>query len=355
MSQNDFLKRREQAIPRGPFHVSPLVVQRAEGAYVWDPNGKRYLDFCGGIGTLNVGHNHPKVVAAIRQQADSLLHACWHVAMYEPYLELAERLNALAPIPGPNKTVLFNSGAEAVENAVKIARSATKRPAVIAFERGFHGRTLLSMTLTGKVQPYTSGFGPFAPEIYRLPYAPFYTHQLQWMADDLAPVKKAIDRLFSYHIEPHEIAAIVFEPVLGEGGFLPMKPHAMRYLRDVCNQHGIVLIADEIQSGFGRCGSMFAVERYGVQPDLITMAKSLAGGLPLSAVTGKSAIMDAPQIGVSEEPMAVTQFPVQRRLRYSMSLKPRIFVPVPNGLVKKPSICCRNSATGIPSLPTRGG
>lgn len=294
MPTNDsLLHRRNAAIPRGPFNIAPIFAARALGAKVWDVEGREYLDFCGGIGCVNTGHNHPRVVAAIEAQAREFIHTCWHVAMYEPYVRLAERLNKLAPTGSANKTALFNSGAEAGENAVKIARKFTGRQGVICFERGFHGRTLLGMSLTGKVQPYASGFGPFAPEVYRLPYKPFFDPQ----GDVAAGAKAALEHLFQYHIEPENAACVIVEPVLGEGGFFPIQADAMHVLREACREHGIVFISDEVQTGFGRCGAMFACERYGVQPDMICMAKSIAGGMPLSAVTGKSKIMDAPQIG----------------------------------------------------------
>lgn len=291
-AQADLLARRAAAVPRGPFNVAPVFVERAAGCRVWDVEGREYLDFCGGIGVLNVGHNHPRVVAAVKEQADRLIHSCWHVAMYEPYVELAERLNMLAPFPGPNKTAFWNSGAEACENAVKIARAATGRQAVVAFERGFHGRTLLAMTMTGKVDPYTRGFGPFAPEVYRLPYAPFFDPT--GGADE---ARAALARLFAYQVEAAQVACIVIEPVLGEGGFYPVNGSAYRLLREVASEHGILLVADEVQSGFGRCGAMFASERLGVAPDLVVMAKSLGGGLPLSAVSGSAPLMDAPAVG----------------------------------------------------------
>ena len=291
-AQADLLARRAAAVPRGPFNVAPVFVERAAGCRVWDVEGREYLDFCGGIGVLNVGHNHPRVVAAVKEQADRLIHSCWHVAMYEPYVELAERLNMLAPFPGPNKTAFWNSGAEACENAVKIARAATGRQAVVAFERGFHGRTLLAMTMTGKVDPYTRGFGPFAPEVYRLPYAPFFDPT--GGADE---ARAALARLFAYQVEAAQVACIVIEPVLGEGGFYPVNGSAYRLLRQVASEHGILLVADEVQSGFGRCGAMFASERLGVAPDLVVMAKSLGGGLPLSAVSGSAPLMDAPAVG----------------------------------------------------------
>jgi 4-aminobutyrate aminotransferase/(S)-3-amino-2-methylpropionate transaminase len=297
-TNQELLRRREQAIPRGPFHVAPLFAARAEGARLWDVDGKEYLDFCGGIGVLNVGHNHPRVVAAVKEQAERLLHTCWHVAMYEPYLELAERLNGLVPVDGPCKTTFFNSGAEAVENAVKIARYATGRHAVVAVERGYHGRTLLGMTLTAKTQPYGKGFGPFAPSVHHLAWRPFFRPDPAATDDEVrAGAQAALDELFAYHVPAEEIACLVIEPVLGEGGFYPVHPVALRLLREQCSVHGIKLVLDEVQSGFGRCGALFACERLGVRPDLITMAKSLAGGLPLSAVSGKAELMDAPHVG----------------------------------------------------------
>ncbi|HVS12999.1 MAG TPA: 4-aminobutyrate--2-oxoglutarate transaminase [Thermoanaerobaculia bacterium] len=297
MSQNDLLARRERAIPRGTFHIAPLFAERGRGALLWDVDGNEYVDFCGGIGVLNVGHCHPKVVAAVREQSERFLHTCWNVAMYEPYVELAERLNALAPIAGAAKTVFFNSGAEANENAIKIARSATGRQAVVAFERGFHGRTLLTMTMTGKVRPYSAGFGPFAPEVYRLPYQPFFATAGAPDGEVEEACRRALDHLFAYHVEPEAVACLVVEPVLGEGGFLPVHPVAARLLRASCSEHGILFAADEVQTGFGRCGAFFACERYGLEPDLVLMAKSLGAGLPLSGVTGRAEIMDAAPVG----------------------------------------------------------
>ncbi|MFQ5789030.1 MAG: 4-aminobutyrate--2-oxoglutarate transaminase [Acidobacteriota bacterium] len=297
VAQSDLLSRRDRAVPRGPFNVAPLFIARAEGCRIWDVEGREYLDFCGGIGVLNVGHNHPRVVAAIKLQADRYIHTSWHVAMYEPYIRLAERLNELVPVPGPAKTAFFNSGAEAGENAVKIARAYTGRPAVVSFERGFHGRTLLAMTLTGKVIPYTAGFGPFAPEVYRLPYQTFFGRRQRSDAEVERECQLAFERLFSYHVEPGKISCLLMEPVLGEGGFLPAHPAAMRMVREICTEHGILLVSDEVQTGFGRCGSLFACQRYSVTPDMVVMAKSLAAGLPLSAVTAPAEIMDAPPVG----------------------------------------------------------
>lgn len=292
------MQRRKQAVPQGPFNVAPIFVDSARGAKLWDVEGNEYIDFCGGIGVMNVGHNHPKVVAAIKEQADKFIHTCWHVAMYEPYLDLAVRLNDLTPTGAENKTAFFNSGAEAGENAIKIARKYTGRQGVVCFERGFHGRTLLGLTMTGKVKPYSSGFGPFAPEVYRLPYKPFFDPPAD--ADDgevACQADGALDKLFQYHVEPENIACVIVEPVLGEGGFFPLHKAAAKHLREKCEEHGILFIADEVQAGFGRCGSMLAIENYGLQADMACYAKSLAGGMPLSAVTGKAEIMEAPQVG----------------------------------------------------------
>lgn len=293
----ELLERRAAAIPRGPFNVHPVVAARAQGVRLWDVDGREYLDFCGGIGVLNVGHNHPRVVEAVKRQAGELIHSCWHVAMYEPFIELAERLGALAPCEGPTKTTFFNSGAEAGENAVKIARAATGRAAVVCFERGFHGRTLLAMTMTGKVRPYTAGFGPFAPEVYRLPHLPFFAPAGTPDAEVERGVDETLGRLFAYHVEPESVACLLMEPVLGEGGFYPAHPAAVRRLRAACREHGILFVGDEVQSGFARSGAMFACERYGLDPDLLLTAKSLGGGLPLSAVSGRAEVMDAPPVG----------------------------------------------------------
>ena len=294
----ELFERRTHAIPRGPFHVAPIFVQQARGALLWDVEGKEYVDFCGGIGVMNVGHNHPRVVEAVKRQSDMYLHTCFHVVAYEPYVELAERLNELVPIDSPCKTALFNSGAEAGENAVKICRAATGRAGVVSFERGFHGRTLLAMTLTGKCKPYTAGFGPFAPEVYRLPYEPFFCPSTNASDASIeASARGALDHLGAYHVEPERIACVILEPVLGEGGFFPVHPTALRVLRDWCTEHGIVFVADEVQSGFARCGAMFAIERYGVEPDLVAMAKSMAGGMVLSGVTGRAQVMDGPGVG----------------------------------------------------------
>jgi len=297
------LERRQRAVPRGPFHVAPIFVTRAEGSRLWDADGNQYIDFCGGIGALNVGHNHPKVVRAVREQIDRFMHTSWHVAMYDSYLTLAERLNALAPIATASGSVMscfFNSGAEAVENAVKVARYVTRRDGVVAFERSFHGRTLMAMSLTGKVHPYTAGFGPFAPEVHRLPYQPFFGRNRGAARADSevsAACREALDRLFAYHVDKASIACIVLEPVLGEGGFLPLHLEAARALVDACRESGILLIADEVQTGFGRCGHLFASEHFDLQPDIMIYAKSIGGGMPLSGISARSEILDAPHVG----------------------------------------------------------
>lgn len=283
--------RRQQAVPRGVSNSLAVYAERASNAELWDVEGRRYIDFASGISVLNTGHVHPKVKAAIAQQLEKLTHTCFQVTPNESYVALAEALNALVPGAGPKKTIFLTTGAEAVENAIKIARFHTKRSAVIAFSGGFHGRTLACVSLTGKVQPYKAGFGPMLPEIYHLPF-PMPYHGVT-VEDTLA----AIDQLFKADVDPARVAAIIIEPVLGEGGFYPAPPELLKRLRSLCDTHGIVFIADEIQSGFGRTGRMFAIEHSGVEPDLVTIAKSVAGGVPLSAVTGKAAIMDAPGPG----------------------------------------------------------
>jgi 4-aminobutyrate aminotransferase len=289
-SRNEqLMARKAAATPRGVGVMGNFFAERAQGAELWDVEGRRYIDFAGGIAVMNVGHGHPKVLAAIREQLERFTHTCYQVVPYEGYIALAEKLNALTPGTHAKKTALFSTGAEAIENAIKIARSYTKRSGVIAFGGAFHGRSMFAVSLTGKVQPYKAGFGPFPPEIY---HAPFPCH-----CASLPDVKKAVQHLFKADIEPSRVAAIVFEPVQGEGGFNIIHPDAVRWLRELCDEHGIVLIADEIQTGFGRTGRMFAMEHYGVVPDLMTIAKSLAAGVPLSAVTGKAEIMDAPAPG----------------------------------------------------------
>jgi len=292
MSANaDLLTRRLAAVPRGVSTATAIFAARAENAELWDVEGNRYVDFAGGIAVLNTGHRHPKVLAAVRDQLDAYTHTAFQVVAYEPYIALAERLNALAPFDGPAKTILFTTGAEAVENAVKIARAATGRSAVIAFTGGFHGRTMLTMAMTGKVAPYKRLFGPLPAEVF---HAPFPVPQYGVTVEDSL---RALDFLFRADVEPERVAAIILEPVQGEGGFQPAPVELLRALREICDRHGILLISDEVQAGFARTGKIFGIEHSGVQPDLITVAKSLAGGFPLSGVIGKAAIMDAAEPG----------------------------------------------------------
>jgi 4-aminobutyrate aminotransferase/(S)-3-amino-2-methylpropionate transaminase len=283
--------RRQQAVPRGVSNSLAVYTERAANAELWDVEGRRYIDFASGISVLNTGHVHPRVRAAIARQLDKFTHTCFQVTPYESYIALAEALNALAQGAAAKKTIFLSTGAEAVENAIKIARFHTRRSAVIAFAGGFHGRTLACISLTGKVQPYKAGFGPMLPEIYHLPY-PMPYHGIT-VEDAL----QALEQLFKAEVDPARVAAIIIEPVQGEGGFYPAPPELLRRLRALCDTHGIVMIADEIQSGFGRTGRMFAIEHAGVEPDLITIAKSVAGGVPLSAVIGKADIMDSPPPG----------------------------------------------------------
>ncbi|MBC5829089.1 MAG: 4-aminobutyrate--2-oxoglutarate transaminase [Candidatus Eremiobacteraeota bacterium] len=284
-------KRRAQNVPRGVATTHSLFVQRAHGATMWDVDGREYLDFASGIGVLNAGHSHPTIVAAVKEQAELATHFCFQVAMYESYIALAEKLNCLAPGPTPKKTLLLTTGAEATENAVKIAREYTRRPAVIAFEDSFHGRTLLALSITGKDAPYKQHFGPFCSDIY---HAPFPNEYHGWNSDRS---QNALRELLKTCISPDRVAAIIIEPVLGEGGVVPAPFDFLRALRELANEHGIVLICDEIQSGFGRTGKYFAIQHAGIEPDLITCAKSIAGGLPLSAVIGKADLMDAAEPG----------------------------------------------------------
>jgi 4-aminobutyrate aminotransferase / (S)-3-amino-2-methylpropionate transaminase / 5-aminovalerate transaminase len=292
MSTNaDLFARRQQAVPRGVGNAYPVFAARAENAELWDVEGRRYVDFAGGIAVLNVGHRHPKVIAAVAAQMEAYTHTCFQVTPYEPYVALAERLNALAPFKGPAKSIFFTTGAEAVENAVKIARAATGRPAVIAFAGGFHGRTMMTMALTGKVLPYKKNFGPMPAEVHHLPF-PVAEHGVT-TADSL----RALEFLFRADVEPSRVAAIIIEPVQGEGGFYEAPRELMVALRDICDTHGILLVADEVQTGFARTGRMFGIENLGVEPDLVTVAKSLAGGFPLSGVIGRAEIMDAAEPG----------------------------------------------------------
>lgn len=291
----ELVARREAAVPQGLYKAHPIAVDRAEGALVTDVDGNTFIDFIGGIGTLNAGHCPPAVVAAIQEQAAKLIHFSALVGTYEPYVELCERLNAAVPISGPRKTFLANSGAEGVENAIKIARAATGRSAIIAFEGAYHGRTLLTLTLTSKYI-FKRTFGPYAPEVYRAPFP--YAYRMG--VDDATAVERcweAFERVLVAHVGPEAIAGVIIEPVQGEGGFIPTPPEFMRRLRETCTRHGIVLIADEVQCGFGRTGTLFAMEQMGVEPDVLVSAKSIAAGMPLAATTGRADLMDKAHIG----------------------------------------------------------
>ncbi|MEN0616250.1 4-aminobutyrate--2-oxoglutarate transaminase [Klebsiella indica] len=285
------LDAREQQVPRGVVTAHPLVIERAKGSEVWDVEGNRYLDFVGGIGVLNVGHNHPAVVNAVTQQLGLVSHACFQVVAYPGYIELAQRLNKLVGNGQPFKSVFFTSGAEAVENAVKIARAHTQRSGIIAFDGAFHGRTLLGCALTGMSQPYKQNFGPFPGEIYRLPFP----NTFYGISDN--DCLQALEQLFAVQIVPERVAAIIIEPVQGDGGFLPASADFLQALRRITEEHGILLICDEVQTGFGRTGKMFGFQHADITPDLITVAKSLGGGLPISGVVGKADIMDTPLPG----------------------------------------------------------
>ncbi len=292
------LEKRTQHVPQGPFNTTTAFIQEASGAVMVDVDGRELIDFAGGIGVNNVGHCHPKVVAAIRDQAGKCIHSCFHVAMYEAYVELAEKLNDLAPGEFPKMTMFANSGAEAVENAVKVARYATKRPAIICFENAFHGRTLMGMSLTSKVKPYKFGYGPLAPEIYRMPFA--YCYRCPFGLEYPSCGTSCADHLeefFISHVAAEQTAAVIAEPIQGEGGFITPPPEYFPKLKAICEKYGIALIIDEVQSGAGRTGKYFSIDHWGVEPDIVTLAKSFAGGMPLSAVTGRSEMMNASHVG----------------------------------------------------------
>src|SRR6202453_4591422 len=294
----EWMQRRQAAVARGVSHATQIFAARAEGATIEDVDGNRFLDFAGGIGVVNVGHRAPSVVEAIRKQLDAFVHTCFSVAPYGKYVELAEKLNSLVPGTFPKKTVLVNSGAEAIENAVKIARAYTHRPAIICFEDAFHGRTMLTMSLTSKTHPYKAGFEPFAADIYRIPYAYCYrcSYSLKY-PDCNVFCAHHLEDTFKRMVASEAVAAVVVEPVLGEGGFVAPPPEFFSVLQEICKRHEILLIADEVQTGFGRTGAMFASQRYGITPDILVSAKSLASGMPLAAVTGRAEIMDAPGVG----------------------------------------------------------
>src|SRR5918998_238069 len=298
------LARRAQAVPRGVPAVTPIVIVHAEGAVVTDADGNRLIDFGGGIGVVNTGHRHPSIVEAVRHQLDEFAHVCFPVSTYEPYVVLAERLNRLTPGDHAKRTFLVNSGAEAVENAVKVARHYTGRQAIVCFEHGFHGRTNLAMALTSKVNPYKKGFGPFAPEIYRIPFPYCYRcPEAGGQADGRSggqccmASRQRLEQIFAGLVDPDSVAAIIMELELGEGGFVPAPPGYVSELAAFARDHSILFIADEIQTGFGRTGKLFASEHYGLVPDIVITAKSLAGGLPLAAITGRADVMEAAEPG----------------------------------------------------------
>ena len=292
------MKRRDAAVVQAAYHATPVFVAKAEGAVVEDVDGNRLIDLAGGIGCLNTGHRAPAVVEAVRLQLDRFLHTSFNVLPYESYVAVCEKLNALVPGKGPKKTILVNSGAEAVENAIKIARCYTKKPAIISFEDAFHGRTYMAMAATSKTHPYKAGFEPFPGEVYRIPYAYCFrcSYSLTYPSCDVHCARH-IEDTFKRVVAAESVAAVIVEPILGEGGFVTPPPEFYPTLTAICRKHDILLIADEVQTGFARTGAMFACERLGLEPDLVTMAKSLTGGLPMAAVTGRAEIMDAPGVG----------------------------------------------------------
>jgi len=283
----EIVQRRDESVARAIAYSSTFVAAKARDGEVWDVEGKRYIDFCGGIGCQNVGHGHPKVIAAMEKQLHSFTHTCFQISPYESYIELAERLNALLPGDFKKKSLFFSAGGEAVENAVKIARFHTRRPALLTFTNGYHGRSYMGMVLSARMNPFKVGFRPFPSEVYRLPFPDSY-HRVT-----LDDTKRSFDTLFRSEVEPSQVAAAFFEPVQGEGGYNIAQPEFIHYLRDLCDEHGIVMVADEIQTGFGRAGKMFAMEHFGVNPDLTCVGKSMGGGLPLSGIVGRADIIDS--------------------------------------------------------------
>ena len=297
-TNKELMDLREKHVPRGPFNITPIFVKRAKGALIEDVEGKEYIDFAGGLGVLNVGHCNEKVVAAVKDQAEQYLHTCFHISMYEPYIELAKQLNEITPGDFAKKTFFVNSGAEAVENAVKIARCATKRQGIITFENAFHGRTYMAMTLTSKVKPYKFGFDPFCSEVYRMPFAYCYRCPFgrEYPSCELH-CADVLNDFFIGNVAADSVAAVIAEPIQGEGGFVVPPPEYFKKIKAICEKHGILFIMDEIQTGMGRTGKRFAAEHYGVIPDMVLTAKSLAAGLPLAGVTGRAEIMEAPPVG----------------------------------------------------------
>ncbi len=294
----ELLRARQAAVPRGPYNLTPLFIARGEGAVLEDVDGNRYLDFAGGIGVLNTGHAPKSVVRAIQQQAEKYIHSCFHVAMNEPYVRLAEVMNRITPGSFEKKTFFANSGAEAVENAVKVARNFTRRPAVVCFEDAFHGRTLLAMSLTSKVHPYKDRFGPYASEIHRMPFS--YCYRCPWgkrYPGCNIECGTFLEDFFQRYVDPASVAALIVEPVMGEGGFIMPPQEYYPILVNICRKYNILVIADEVQTGFGRTGKMWACEHWGIEPDILISSKSIAAGLPLSSITGRAEIMDAPVEG----------------------------------------------------------
>ncbi|MFO2550514.1 4-aminobutyrate--2-oxoglutarate transaminase [Alicyclobacillus cycloheptanicus] len=293
------IERRQKYVPKGVSVQNSITVTRAQGVRLWDADGMEYLDFAGGIGCLNVGHSHPEVVTAVKEQAERFFHTCFHVAMNEPYLQLVEELCRIAPMDGEKKALLANSGAEAVENAIKVSRSYTNRCAVMAFDYAFHGRTNMGLALTSKVHPYKAGFGPFVPEVYRLPFANCYRCPFgQTYGDCGYQCVTAIIQAFDTYVDANDVAAVIVEPVQGEGGFIVPPPDYLPKIRKICADRGILFIVDEVQTGFGRTGKMFSTNHYtNLDPDIVVMAKSLGAGLPISAVVGKAEIMDSTEVG----------------------------------------------------------
>lgn len=292
------IELREKYVPRGVFNTVPAFIEKAKDSLITDIDGNTFIDFASGLASVNVGHSKKEITEALREQIEKYLHTCFHVFMYEPYVRLAEKLAEITPGDFPKKTMFVNSGAEAVENAIKIARNFTKRKAVVTFEHAFHGRTLLTMTLTSKLRYYKLGFGPFAPEVYRMPYA--YPYRCPSGSDYSNCAVDCLDHFKSFfktHVDPEEVAAVIIEPVTGEGGFIVPPPEFLPGIARICKENGIVFIVDEVQTGFGRTGEMFAVNHYNLGPDIMVMGKSIAAGLPLGAVTGRAEIMDAPEVG----------------------------------------------------------
>ncbi|QWG50562.1 4-aminobutyrate--2-oxoglutarate transaminase [Bacillus mycoides] len=290
-------KRYEEAVPKGIYHLTPLYVKEARGAIITDVDGNQFIDFAGGIGMQNVGHCHPKVVRAVQKQAESFIHPCFHVTPYENYITLAEKINEKVPGTSKKKTMFANSGAEAIENAVKIARKVTGRRKVISFERGFHGRTLMTMSLSTKENPYKAGFGPFVSDMHILPYPYYYRAEEGVSPEEVDSQVIYQFEKFLEEVSPEQVAAIVMEPVQGEGGFIVPSISFVKRLREICNQYGILMIMDEVQTGFGRTGKWFATEHFHIEPDIMTLSKSIAGGLPLSAIVGRAELMDIPGRG----------------------------------------------------------